>query len=152
MMVMERVAWYQSARLHRTVLGLAAAVFTLTVWSALLRVIRRRFHQARVDDTLPGRGFAVGAAVAELAFIIVTAVLVSNATALMTASSVAFEFALALLVVAAVLAVMAAIVAVKQWIDHVSVTTSRLRYAATVVIVLLFTWSLNEWNLFGWRF
>jgi CubicO group peptidase (beta-lactamase class C family) len=152
MMVMERVAWYQSARLHRTVLGLAAAVFILTVWSALLRVIRRRFHQARVDDTLPRRGFVVGAAVAELAFIVVTAVLVSNATALMTASSVAFEFALALPVVAAVLAVMAAIVAVKQWIDHVSVTSSRLRYAATVVIVLLFTWSLNEWNLFGWRF
>jgi hypothetical protein len=82
-MVMERVAWYQSARLHRSLLGLAAAVFILTVWSALGRVIRRRFSQARGDDTLPGRGFVVGAALADLTFIVLIAVLMSNATALM---------------------------------------------------------------------
>jgi hypothetical protein len=86
-MVMERVAWYQSARLHRSLLGLAAAVFILTVWSALGRVIRRRFSQARGDDTLPGRGFVVGAALADLTFIVLIAVLMSNATALMTGSS-----------------------------------------------------------------
>ena len=78
------------------------------------------------------------------AFIIITAVLMSNATSFMTGSSVAFELALAPPVVAAVLAVVAAVVAVRQWIDHVSLITSRLRYAAVVVTVLLFTWSLNE--------
>jgi hypothetical protein len=86
----------------------------------------------------------VGAALADLIFIVLIAVLMSNATALMTGSSAVFELALPLPLVAAVLAIAAAVVAVRQWFNHANLATSRLRYAAVVVIVLLFTWSLTS--------
>jgi hypothetical protein len=78
MMVMERVPWYQSALLHRTGLCVATAVFILTLWSALVRLLRRRFGRAN-DDVLPGRALVVGAAAANLTFVVATAVLLSNA-------------------------------------------------------------------------
>jgi hypothetical protein len=52
-------------------------------------------------------------------------------------------------VIAAALVGGAVVMAIKQWIDHVEMPSSRLRNAAVVVAALLFTWSLNEWNLLG---
>ena len=151
MMAMERVPWYQSAQVHRTVLGVASAVFILTLWSALLRVVRRRFGRASAADIMPGRRLVIGAAAADLAFIVTLAILLSNVTTIMNGSSTEFELALLLPIVAALLAAAALIVAIKQSIDHAGIRFSRLRYIAVVVAALVFTWSLNEWNLLGWR-
>ena len=78
--------------------------------------------------------------------------MLSNATAITNGSSIGLEVALALPIVAVMLAGVAAVAAIKQWIEHRGMPASRLRDTAVVIVALLFTWSLNEWNLPGWRF
>jgi hypothetical protein len=54
-------------------------------------------------------------------------------------------------VIAAVLSLAAAVVAVRQWRRGLGTRGARLRDGATVALALLFVWSLNQWNLLGWR-
>lgn len=155
MMAMERVPWYQSARLHRIVLGIAGAVFILTIWASIGRAVRRSLHYPRPTDNASGRALIAWAAAADLAFLVAAALLAADATAnagaVLTNSSIPIDLVLGLPVIAAVLASIAAVVSIKQWMAHVGMPASRLRYAAVVVVTFLFTWSLNEWNLFGWK-
>jgi hypothetical protein len=116
-----------------------------------VRVLRRRFNLVRADDTLPGRRLVVDAA-ADLALIVATAALLSSIPTIMSGSSIALDLALALPVIATLLAGMAAVVAIRQWIGHVELATSRLRYTAVVVVAFLFASSSSERNLFVWPF
>jgi Ca2+/Na+ antiporter len=150
-LALERVPWLESARVQRVVLAFGGAVFLLTIWSAVGRLLRQWLERRTPDPLLAGHSLIVWTALADLGFLAGVAFLVSNATALMTGSPTVFEWLLALPVLAAVLASIAAIVAVKQWIDRSGSATARLRYAAVVIVALIFTWSLNEWNLLGWK-
>jgi len=47
--------------------------------------------------------------------------------------------------------VAACVVAVGLWRNGTGTRWERLRYSAVVVVALLFVWSLNSWNLLGWR-
>jgi hypothetical protein len=53
--------------------------------------------------------------------------------------------------VAALLTIAAAVAAVRHWRRGVGTRGARLRYGAVVALAVLFTWSLNQWNLLGWR-
>ena len=41
--------------------------------------------------------------------------------------------------------------AVQQWRQSTGSLVERLRFTTTVVIGLVFAWSLSEWNLLGWH-
>ena len=58
---------------------------------------------------------------------------------------------LALPVIGALLTVAACVAAVGLWRNGTGTRWERLRYSAVVVVALLFVWSLNTWNLLGWR-
>jgi CubicO group peptidase (beta-lactamase class C family) len=150
-MAMERVRWYQSAKLHWIVLGLGTVVFAATLWSAITRVARRRFGQSRADDALPGRPLVVWLAVVNLGFLIALALFVPNIAALINGPGTGFKVALVLPVIGTVLAIAAAITAIKQWKDGAGLWPARIRYAAVVLVAALFAWSLNEWNLLSWK-
>jgi hypothetical protein len=53
--------------------------------------------------------------------------------------------------IGALLTVAALVAAVRLWRTGAGTRWERLRYTAVVAIALLFVWSLNSWNLLGWR-
>ncbi|GJG89190.1 FmtA-like protein [Gemmatimonadetes bacterium T265] len=151
MMVMERVPWYDAVRLHWVVLGLGVLVFAGTMVAALRRFVRRRAGHRLPGDALPGRWLLVTLAVCNVAFLITVGVILGASGGLLNGPLVGLRAALALPVVAALFTLGAAVVAVRQWRTDAGTRGARLRYAATVVVALLFVWSLDQWNLLGWR-
>jgi hypothetical protein len=150
-MALEPVPWWESSMLHRVLLGLAVLVFLGTVLAAPRRWWRRRKGTALPGDDLPGRKTLVTMAVANLAFIGAVGVLVSNPSSIMSGPLIGLKIALALPVIGIVLALGAAILALRQWMSGSATLGARLRYSFVVVLALVFAWSLNVWNLLGWR-
>lgn len=151
MMAMERVPWYASPRLHWVVLGLAVLAFLLTLLAAAGRTWRRRFGTPRPEDALPGRWLVVLVAALNVAFLVVVATILGRSGGLLEGPLTGLKIALALPVVAALLTLAAAVTAVRHWRRGAGTRGARLRYGATVALALLFVWSLNQWNLLGWR-
>ncbi len=152
MMTMERVPWWATARLHWGVLGLGIAVFVGTMGAAVRRLARRRYGAPQPGDALPGRWLLVTLAVLNVGFLAVVGVLLAGAASGgFNGPLTGLRIALALPVLGAVFALGAAGMSVVQWRDHVGTRAARLRYSATVVVALLFVWSLNQWNLLGWQ-
>ena len=151
MMALERVPWYQTPRLHWVLLGLAAVTFLLTLGAAVTRLVRQRFGTPRPGDALPGRWLVVGAALPGLAFLVAVGVLASDTDALLTRPTTGLRVALGLPVIAALLALGAIAMGVRHWRSGTGTRGARLRYAAVVVVTLLFVWSLSQWNLLGWQ-
>jgi hypothetical protein len=151
MMALERVPGSESSMLHLVLLGLALLVFLGTVLAAPRRWWRRRKGTALPGDDLPGRKILVALALVNLAFVGAVAVLVSDPSSIMSGPLTGLKIALALPVIGAALALGAAFLAVRQWLNGSSTLWARLRYGAVVILALIFAWSLNVWNLLGWR-
>ena len=93
-LALERVPWLESARVQRIVLAFAGAVFMLTIWSGVGRLLRRWLDTPNKEGALTGHSLIVWTALADLGFLAGIAILLSNATALMTASPTVFEWLL----------------------------------------------------------
>ena len=148
MMVLEKQTGLASPRFHMIVLGLGIIVFLLTAIAAL---VRRFTPRERRPAPLPGRVVLVGMSVAFLLGIAGLAASVAKIDDVLYNRLGKLQFALALPVIGALLAVAALVAAVRQWRGGAGTRWERLRYAAVVVVALLFVWSLNTWNLLGWR-
>jgi hypothetical protein len=151
MMTMERVPFTQSVTLHWVILGLGALVFIATVLAALGRFVRRRFGEARLDDDLPGRWFLVLASVFELVFVVVLVVVLSSSQGLLNGPLTGLKVAFTLPVLAALCVLGASYYAARQWRLGAGTRASRLRFSSATFVALLFTWSLAQWNLLGWK-
>jgi hypothetical protein len=151
MMALERVPWYANAKLHWVVLGLAVATFVLTILAAVGRALRRRFGAPRPEDPLPGRWVVVLLAVLNVGFLVAVAAIIGSSGGLLEGPLTSLKLALALPVISTLLTLWAVVTAVRQWRHGVGTRGARLRYGATVALALLFVWSLNQWNLLGWR-
>jgi CubicO group peptidase (beta-lactamase class C family) len=150
-MALERVPWFEAPELHWCVLGLSVLVFVLTLIAAVRRAFRRRFGPPRPEDHLPGRALLVGAVLCDLGFVSTFLVLVSDGTQIVTSPMIGLKIALGLPVAGALLTIGAALAAFSNWRLNAGTRGARLRYGAVVVAALLFAWSLNVWNLLGWR-
>ena len=151
MMAFVRVPWYGSPKLHLFILGLASAVFVGVIVSAARRLYRRRFGDPLPGDAAPGRKYLVGLALANVAFVIALGVLISDVEALLLGDGTGIEVTLVFPVIGAILTIVALVVAVQQWRKGIGTRGFRIRYDIVVVLALLFMWSLNQWNLLGWR-
>ncbi len=151
MMVLERVPWWASTRVHWAVLGLSVAVFVGTVAAALRRAVRRRVSDPLRADALPGRWLLVTVAVLNILFLAVVGAVLGASGGILEGPLTGLRIAFALPVLGAVFALGAAVVSARQWRTHLGTLGARLRYSTTVAVALLFAWSLNSWNLLGWR-
>jgi hypothetical protein len=77
--------------------------------------------------------------------------LASDPESLFAGTPTMLKIGLVLPVLGLVLTVAAAWYAIVQWRKGEGTVSTRLRHSAVVVIALLFFWSLNTWNLLGWR-
>jgi CubicO group peptidase (beta-lactamase class C family) len=151
MMALDRVPWYESATLHQVLLGLALLTFLGTLVAVVRRWWRGRFGVTLPGDDLPGRKVLACSALANVAFLAGLAILLSDPTSIMSGPLTGLKIVLVLPVLGLLLALGAAWFAVRHWRERASTTGARLRYSAMVVVALLFAWSLNTWNLLGWR-
>ena len=151
MMAMERVSWYASPKLHWVILGLGVIVFVGLVVTAVLRLARRRAGTLRPEDRLPGRMLVVLPALLNLVFLVAVGAIIGSGGGLLEGPLTGLKIALGLPVLGALLTLGAVVVAIRQWSTRAGTRGARLRYASSVVIVLLFVWSLSQWNLLGWR-
>ena len=151
MMAFQRVPWYGSPKLHLFILGLATVVFVGVIVAGARRLFRRFFGDPLPGDKMPGRIFLVGLALANIAFVVALGTLISNIEALLLGNGTGMKVALVFPVIGAILTVVALVVAVQQWRKGTGTKSFRIRYDIVVALALLFMWSLNYWNLLGWR-
>jgi hypothetical protein len=151
MMVLERVPWYASPKLHWVVLGLGVLVFVGLIVTAVLRLARRRAGTLRPEDLLPGRALVTVPALLNLIFLVAVGVIIGSSGGLLEGPLTGLKIALALPVLGVLLALSAAVVSARQWKTGAATRGARLRYSSAVVLTLLFAWSLSQWNLLGWR-
>jgi len=152
---LEKTSPLGAPTLHLIVLGLGALTFVGILVAALVRLFGARSAERGRPDGLMTRGrrFMLVAALCMIAFMVAVAVLASDLeNSLMTGELGSLKIALALPVIAAIAIAGAAVVAVFQWLQGAGTAGARIRHALAVVVGLAVVWSLNTWNLLGWRF
>ena len=148
MMAFEKRTGLATPNVHLVVLGVGLLVFLLTAGAA---VVRRFTPRERRPLPLPGRVFIVGLSVAFLLGAIGLAMSVSKVDDLLYNRLTKLNIALALPVIGAIFTLSALIAAFQQWRAGSGSRWERLRYSGVVLVAVLFIWSLNSWNLLGWR-
>jgi CubicO group peptidase (beta-lactamase class C family) len=153
MMVLDKRDGASAPKLHQLILGLGLVLFAGIVVSAVLRFFRRR---ARTEPVPPstiagGRRVMTIAAVAQLAFALVLVSLATNPEALFAGPPTILKIGLVLPLIGLLLVVVGGWYAVSQWRSGQGSLWARLRHSGAVLIALAFFWSLNSWNLLGWR-
>jgi CubicO group peptidase (beta-lactamase class C family) len=152
MMTMERVPFSQSLPLHWILLGLGVVVFLGILAAAVGRFVRRRVGEAYPGDALPGRWLLITFSLADLLFIIAVVTIVGGSGGLLEGPLTSLKIALILPILALLCTLAAVYVAARHWRTRAGTALARLRYSSAVVVALLFTWSLAQWNLIGWHF
>jgi CubicO group peptidase (beta-lactamase class C family) len=148
MMTFERRDGASSPKVHLFVLGLGLVVFLLTAGAAL---VRRFTPRDRRPPPLPGRVWVVGLSISFLLGVAGIAVSVSNIQDVLYGKLGKLYVALGIPVLGAIFTLAAIFAAVQQWRAGSGSRWERLRYSAVVLVAVLFVWSLNSWNLLGWR-
>jgi CubicO group peptidase (beta-lactamase class C family) len=151
MVALERISWYQSPRLYQILLGIALLVFVGVLVAGVRRWFRRRLGRPLPGDELPGRGWLLGLALVDTAFVIAIVVLAGDFWALFVGPATGLKVALALPVIGAVLTVAAVVTTIRHWNRRSGTAGARLRYTGVVLVSVLFIWSINYWNLLGWK-
>ena len=128
-------------------------MFAGIIISGLLRFFRRRAgtEPKAAPAVAAGRKVMVGTALAQIAFVLVLVTLGANIESLFMGAPTSLKVGLALPLVGLLLAVAGAWFAVVQWRSGQGSLWARLRHSGAVLVALAFFWSLNTWNLLGWR-
>lgn len=152
MMTMERVPFSQSLPLHWVLLGLGVLVFLGILAAAVGRFVRRRVGEAYPGDALPGRWLLITSSLLYLLFLVAVIAIVGGSGGLLEGPLTSLRIALALPIIALLCTLAAVYVAARQWRTKAGTMLARVRFSSAVVVALLFTWSLAQWNLLGWHF
>jgi hypothetical protein len=153
MMTLEKQGALASPSLHRIILGGSLAVFAAYLIAAVARWFRRR-REATPGPPEPlarARRWVGWAAFVNLLFLAGLALAVSDQQSLMSDSPTRLRLALIFPLIGVVLMLVGGWFAMQTWRQTSGGFFDRLRLTTTVVIGLLFAWSLHTWNLLGWR-
>jgi CubicO group peptidase (beta-lactamase class C family) len=154
MMAMERVDGLRSPGLHLTILGIALAVFAITLIALPVRIfMRRKFKEIRpyTQHEWRARVIAWVVALVNLAFVVAVAIVASNSTAIIEGATGGLTVALTFGVLGALLTVGVLVYAVLAWKDGLWTLWGRVRYTLFATLSACFVLVLNYWNLIGWR-
>ena len=150
----EKVGTLGAPSTHLLLLGLGLVMFVGTLIAAVVRWAGARSHGGPAPDALTSRGrLLMGlASLCFVAFGIGIVIIASNMEAYIFGSNFTVLRLVLLFPMLAGLAVLGGLaVAGLQWMRGAGTTATRVRHALAVVMGLVFLWSLNTWNLLGWR-
>ncbi|HKP29002.1 MAG TPA: serine hydrolase domain-containing protein [Gemmatimonadales bacterium] len=136
----------KSPRLHLEVMATALVLFLLTVIAAMVRRLTGRDSKG-----LPDRKLLVAMASTFLLAVVVLAMMPISVQALLYNQLGAIRYLLILAAIGGLLTLWATIAAVRQWRSGASPLMARLRFTVVVLAAIAFLWSLNTWNLLGWK-
>ena len=153
MMVLDKMSPLEAPSLHRVILIAGLLMFVVVILTAVVRIfIRKTPGRPLVPKVVAsGRRAMVWAGLSMLAFLASVAAIMSQPGAIFADTSTSLKVALALPVISALLALWAAWLAFVQWRSGEGTIWVRLRHTGAVMVALVFFWSLNTWNLLGWR-
>jgi hypothetical protein len=152
---LEKASALGAPTLHQIVLGLGLVMFVAILIAAVVRFFGRKSGGRLAEDSLTKRGrwLMIVVALCMVAFFIGGAMIASDLIGLLLNGELGgVKAALVLPMLAAVALVLAAIVGVFQWLQGSGTRATRVRHTLAVVVSFVFLWSLNTWNLLGWRF
>lgn len=153
MMVMDKAEGLAAPSLHQAILGGGFFMFLAIILTALVRFfIRNTPGRQRVDaSVLTGRRALTWAGVLLLAFLAILGSLLANPDDLLGTTPTLLKVGLAFPVLALVLVLWGVWAMLAQWRNGEGSIWMRLRHTGAIVVALVFFWSLNTWNLLGWR-
>jgi CubicO group peptidase (beta-lactamase class C family) len=155
MAVLEKASRLGAPSLHLVLLGLGIVTFVGILVAAVVRFFGARSSGRAGAEPLVTRGRAlmVGAALLVVGFVVCLGVIASDAEGMLLSGELGLlKFALALPVLASVATLGALVVGVRQWQGGAGTAAIRVRHSLAVLAAIVFFWSLNTWNLLGWRF
>jgi len=154
--VLEKLAWYETAGFHKGLLGFCVLIFLLAPMAWPIVYFIRRLRKQSVEATRPfrsTRSLAGLVSALNLAFVI---------GVVLTLHFRAYEFAygvppffVALLCIPLATTVMTVgllIFTVLAWKNAYWSVMGRLHYSLITLAALVFIWFLDYWNLLGFRF
>lgn len=155
MMAMERLAWYESPRLHQALLSFSMLLFI----SALVLHPIRYALQRRFSEVPPLRGrergarwLAIVVAILNVGAMIGIGVILGDPSNMLNGELKGMGFVLLLPVVAGVLTIGLAWFTIVAWRTGMWGRWGRVHYTAFTLGAIAFTWILNHWNLLGWKY
>ena len=153
MIAFERQAWYESASLHYLILGGGAVLFLIVAIGWLARLFRtKRAGRPAAKGVALTRRLLIGVALTQLAFLVSLLVLGSDFVGLVFGGKEGkVKIVLGLAVIGSLLTVGAVFGLLIQWKNREGTAVGRLGYSLVIAWSVLFVWSLNQWNLLGWR-
>lgn len=154
MMVMDKAEGVVAPRLHLVILGGGGLFLFLAILvTAVIRFfIRHTPGRPTLEQSIVnGRRALACAALLLIVFTTILVSLVSNPDKLLGPTPSLLVAGLALPVMALLLVLWGAWLMVRQWRQGDGSVWMRLRHTGAVVAALIIFWSLNTWNLLGWR-
>ena len=144
--VLDQEAWYDATALHLALWALATLA-SLAILIGGIVALRRHPRSPSL-----GRGWLVGAALAQVAFMVAVVLLSGNlVTLILNGDETPIKIALVFPILAALFTLGALVAGVRRWRASGVPVGARLRFGGAIVILALFFWSLAEWNLLGWK-
>jgi CubicO group peptidase (beta-lactamase class C family) len=151
MMTLEKQGAFATSSLHQGVLGLGLVVALGILIAAYIRWLNRKHLPRPEPSVATGRRLLVWAAILLLLFPAGVMLVATNPDRMFNGPYTLFYAVLALPVLAGLVTLVAAWFGLKQWREGAGTLGGRLRYAGAIVTFALVLWSLNTWNLLGWR-
>ncbi|HEX4936200.1 MAG TPA: serine hydrolase domain-containing protein, partial [Gemmatimonadaceae bacterium] len=153
MMVLDKWEGMSSPKVHLFILGGGLAMFLAIIITAIVRFfIRHTPGRPRLEPSIVhGRRALTLAGLMVIAFLAILGSLVSDPEKLLGGTPTALTVGLALPILALLLALWGVWSMVQQWRNGDGTIWMRLRHTGAVAVTLLFFWSLNTWNLLGWK-
>ncbi len=153
MMVMDKMSTLQSPSFHQMLLGLGLVLFVALLLTAIIRFFIRNTPGRPIlpASVKNGRRAMTIASLCLIVFIAIVGSMLSNPQSLFTDNPTGLKVALFFPVLALLFVLWGAWQAIAQWRSGDGTIWMRLRHSSAVVIALIFFWSLNTWNLLGWR-
>ncbi|MEP7383909.1 MAG: serine hydrolase domain-containing protein [Gemmatimonadota bacterium] len=153
MMAMDKVSALRAPSLHQLILGGGLLMFLALIVTAIIRFFLRKtpgrpsvpLHVAR------GRRALVLAGVMLMIFLVLIASMLSKPDVLFSDNPTVLKVALLFPVLAALFVIWSVWELLGQWVAADGSVWMRVRHTAAVAVALVFFWSLNMWNLLGWR-
>jgi CubicO group peptidase (beta-lactamase class C family) len=148
--VAERIAWYETGKLHGFIVGIAVLLFITILVSAI--------RQRRVDRALTGQlrwarpALALSGGLLLLFLVAIGLILAGGFEGLIYKIPPSLYLALTFPLLAIPFALLGAWFAVGLWRSRTWTFGARLHYSLAAVAALAFLVVLNYWNLLGYRF
>ncbi len=145
----ERIAWYDSARLHATLLGLGMILFIGAIVSAIRQRHADRAGPKRLRWARPMLAVVALLNIAFVAGFVLS--LSSGVNELVFDLPSSLYAVLALPLIALLPTAMSALLATVAWKERAWTTGGRIFYSLATLSAIAFLWVINYWNLLGYR-